>query len=107
VYGSGGLVAFGYAEVGGTRAFGRVFDASCTTTTIEPATPLNVPLGKTGGWDPNNPDDAWIVTLMNANGVQLPAGTWDVTAEAQFAEGPGCTGITHDLRATLRVVVRP
>ena len=105
VYGARDIISFGYAEVGGKRSFGPGFDASCQATAIDPATPLNVPLGKTGGYDPNSPNDAWVVPFLNANGVQLPAGTWDVTAESVFIEGQGCSGAQHDLRATLRVTV--
>jgi hypothetical protein len=107
VSGATDLIVFGYAEVGGKRSFGPASDLACATTTLDPATPNNVPIGKSGGWDPNNPADAWIVQFNNADGIRLPAGTWDVTAEAQFTEGSTCSATPHDLRATLRVVVSP
>jgi len=107
VSGAPDIIVFGYAEVGGKRAFGPASDLVCAPTTIDPATALNVPLGKSGGYDPNNPDDAWIVPFLNADGVRLPAGNWDVTAEAQFTEGTACSATPRDLRATLRVVVGP
>jgi hypothetical protein len=99
------LIGFGYQEVGGKRSFGPAFDAACAATTIDPATPVSVPLGKSGGYDANNPDAAWIIAFMNASGVQLPEGTWDVTAEAPFTDAAGCTGTPRDLKATLRVTV--
>ena len=107
VYGPPDIIAFGYAEVGSKRSFGPAFDTICSPTNLDPTTPNNVPLGKSGGWDPNKPDDAWVAPFLNASGVQLPAGTWDVTAEAPFYERAACSGGAHDLHATLRVVVSP
>jgi hypothetical protein len=103
--GPSGIIGFGYQQVGGKRSFGPAFDAACAATTIDPATPVSVPLGKSGGYDPNKPDDAWIIAFMNSSGVQLPAGTWDVTAEAPFTDAAGCTGTPRDLKATVRVTV--
>jgi len=107
VYGPRDIIAFGYAEVGGKRSFGPGFDTICSPTNLDPTTPNNVPLSKSGGYDPSNPNDAWIEPFLNASGVQLPAGTWDVTAEAPFYERPACSAGAHDLHATLRVVVSP
>jgi hypothetical protein len=99
VYGSGSVVNFAYAEVGGTRK------ADCATHDLDPATPITQPLGKSGAADPYDSNTAWLHSFITAPDVRLPAATWDVTALAIFTEGEGCSGAGHSMQATLRVTV--
>lgn len=98
-------IGFRYKEVGATRSVGPSFDDACKAIAVEPATPLSVSLDKRGAFDPSRPENAWANAFMAADGVQLPAGTWDVTAEAAFSDGTGCTGMLHDLQTGGRVTI--
>lgn len=106
LYGSGGgLIGFTYVEVGGKkRQVGGAWTADCAPHPIAPGVAMATGLTKGAGYDPNNPADDWIIGFINANGVQLPAGTWDVTAQAMFVED-ACGGAGYDITATVRVTV--
>jgi hypothetical protein len=105
VYGSGSVLNFAYAEVGGTRKVEPVWTADCATHDLDPATPISAPLGKSGAASEGDPDTAWLHAFISAPDVRLPAGTWDVTALAIFTEGEGCDGPGHSMEATVRVTV--
>jgi hypothetical protein len=105
IYGSGNGLNFAYAEVGGTRKVEPVWTADCATHTLDPATPISEPLGKSGAASEGDPDTAWLHSFILAPDVQLPAGTWDVTALAYFTEGQGCSGGGHSMETTVRVTV--
>lgn len=106
IYGARDPIAFGYRQVDGQRSFGPMFDASCGPTTRD-GDVFNVPLGKSGARDPSNPADDWIVRFLIADGVQLPSGTWDITAYAEFSDQANCSAGPHELQAPLRVTVSP
>ncbi|HEY5629385.1 MAG TPA: hypothetical protein VIR16_07745 [Candidatus Limnocylindrales bacterium] len=99
-------LSFRYAEVGGTRKLEAVWPADCVSGTFDPAKPITSGLIKSGGYSPDNPADAWIKTFIEAVGVQLPAGRWDVTALTSVNVGD-CGPLPAGPEATVRVVVLP
>ncbi|MHB8958333.1 MAG: hypothetical protein ACYDAN_01745 [Candidatus Limnocylindrales bacterium] len=105
LYGAGtGIIVFDYVEVGGERRAPAISTADCAPHTISAATPIVAPLGSTGGYDLSSPAGAWVEKLTGAGSIQLPPGTCDVTARAEFYEGV-CGGPNDHLNATLRVHV--
>ena len=105
VYGSGSVLNFAYAEVGGTRKTEPVWTADCATHDLDPATPISEPLGKSGAASADDPNTSWLHSFILAPDVRLPAGTWDVTALAEFSEGQACAGRAHSMETTVRVTV--
>ena len=103
-YGSG-LVSFAFKEAGGTREFGNVIPASCGPHELTPGQPLVVKLSASGA-SSSDGSDAWVAAANAPGGVRLPAGTWDVSADASFTE-PDCFGPPTDFAATARVTVLP
>ena len=105
VYGSGSILNFAYAEVGGTRRVDPVWTADCATHAIGPATPISVELGKSGGVSDTDPNAPFLRSFLFSPDVRLPAGTWDVTALADFMQGGSCEGGAHAMKATVRLTV--
>lgn len=106
IYGSGeGVIAFSYAEVGGNRKVDPVWTADCGPHPLDPATPITTDLSKSGAVLGNEPDADFLRSFFADSQVHLPAGTWDITAIAVFADAANCAGRTHTMRATLRITV--
>jgi hypothetical protein len=105
IYGSAGLLNFRYAEVGGPHKVEPVSTAECGSYDADPATPMSKPLSKSGAFSDDDPDVAFLRSFLTAPDVRLPAGTWDVTALAQFTEGGMCGAGGHSMAATVRVTV--
>lgn len=106
IYGSGNsVIAFGYAEVGGTRKVDPLWTADCAPHRLDPATPLNADVSKSGEIPNSGPDADFLRAFLTAPDVRLPAGTWDITAFAIFAESAGCGEGDHSMSATVRVKV--
>jgi hypothetical protein len=84
IYGSGAsVVAFGYAEVGGTRKVDPEWDADCGPHPVDPATPINA-------------------TLSN---MRPPPGTWDIISVAHFTDGASCPGTKYSMSTSVRITV--
>ena len=66
---------------------------------------MSKPLSKSGAFSDDDPDVAFLRSFLTAPDVRLPAGTWDVTALAQFTEGGMCGAGGHSMAATVRVTV--
>lgn len=106
VYGSGSsVINFSYVEVGGTRRVDPVWTADCAPHSIDPATPINEPLGRSGAMPNDDPNAAFLRSFLTAPDTRLPVGTWDITALAIFTEGVACEGGPHSMTATMRVTV--
>jgi hypothetical protein len=106
IYGSGGgVIAFSYAEVGGSRQVEPVWTADCGPHALDPATPINADLAKSGAVSGSEPDAGWLRSFLADPQVRLPSGTWDVTAIAMFVDGAGCSGTPHTMKATVRITV--
>jgi hypothetical protein len=99
-----GPLNFGYAEVGGNRNMGPAWTADCKQASIEPGSPIASALGKSGGWNGEDPNAPFYRSFFADPQVHLPAGDWDVTAVASFSEG-ACGGVQHELKATIRIHV--
>jgi hypothetical protein len=100
ISGSGNPIGFAYDEVGGDRSAHPIWTADCATKEIDSATPLNQPLGKSGVLETD-----FQRAFLPGPQIRLPAGTWDITAIADFLEGSGCTGVHHAIRAAARITV--
>jgi hypothetical protein len=61
---------------------------------------------KSGGFAAEDPDAAFYRTFFADPLVRLPAGTWEITAVADFSEG-ACDGAHHTLRAPITVTITP
>jgi len=106
IYGSGtGLLAFGFQEVGGARTMGPAWTLDCRSHPLAADQPMVSAITKSGGYSEEQPDAAFYRSFFWDPAVRLPAGTWDITAVAEFAEGAGCAGAHHALSATVRVHV--
>ena len=101
----GGLIVFDYHEVGGNRYVDGVMTADCRPYPLDPATPINVSLFKSGAASGSEPDADFLRSFFADPQIHLPVGTWDVTAVATFYDGPGCSGRTHRMTATVRIAV--
>ena len=109
LYGSGhDLIVFSYDEVGGDRHSGYVSTADCGPHPIDVANPINRPLAKSGGAiTGSEPEAAWLRSFLADPQIELPAGTWDITAIATFSDGEACTGSWHTMKVTQRITDGP
>jgi hypothetical protein len=108
LYGSdGGLIAFNFDEVGGVRQADYAMTADCGPHPVEPATPLNVELFKSGAASGDGPNGDFLRSFFAgpSTEIRLPAGTWDVIAVADFADGASCSGRQRTMQTTLRITV--
>ena len=106
IYGSGmGLIGFEYDEVGGNHHVLGVMTADCRPYPLDPATPINAGLSKSGAVGDNEPDAAFLDSFLADPQIHLPAGIWDITAIATFMDGDACSGSTHSMKATVRITV--
>ena len=106
IYGAGAsVVTFAYAEVGGTRKVDPVWTADRAWHALDPATPINADLSKSGAMPDAGPDADFLRAFLTGPDVRLPAGTWDITALAIFTEGGERVGGEHSMNATVRVTV--
>lgn len=100
----GGVLGFGFAEVGGHRQMGPAMTADCATHRIAGDEPIVTPITKSGGYSTDGPDAAFYRSFFADPLVHLPQGEWDITAVAEFVENE-CGGLKHTLQATIRVRV--
>jgi hypothetical protein len=106
IAGAGGSpIGFTLGEVNGTRDMTGAITADCAPYTISSLQPVATGLEKSGSWTPDDPNAAfWQAWFADRSGYKLPAGDWDITAEAHFGVG-GCSGPDHHLKVTLRIHV--
>jgi len=107
-YGSGmGLVAYAFTEVDGSRVLDNVMSADCGPHDLPGLDGQTYRLAASGATSSDGAD-AWIAAANDAGGAKLPAGTWDITAQADFYVGGYCgAGKEILLKATTRVTVLP
>ena len=103
----GGLLGFAFSEVNGTRHVEPVSTADCGPHRLEPGKPITSTIKKSGAFSADQPDADFYGSFFADPVVHLPAGDWDISAIATFAEGEGCRGKTHEMKATVRVHVEP
>jgi hypothetical protein len=108
LHGAYSLFLFEYSEVGGSRRISPASRTSCNEHPLAASAPLTSPLAKSGAWSDDMPDADLYRQFFSRPGVGLPAGDWDVAAQVSFSDGGDCgTGTSHDLRATVRIHIRP
>jgi hypothetical protein len=108
VSGSGsGVIAFAYAEVGGNRRVDPAWRMDCRPYPLDPTAPITAGLSKSGAFDGNEADVAFLRAFLTTDPgvIRLPAGTWDVSAVAEFLEGDHCSGGSHAMTASVRITM--
>ena len=103
--GSGsGLIVFGIKQLDGTRQMDGISTADCALGryTVSPADPLVVPFWKGGGFSASDPDAAFWRSYFADPLLHLPAGEWEISADASFDEGAGCSAHPTNIHAVDR-----
>jgi hypothetical protein len=100
----GGLIGFRYSQVGGRIVVDPIWTADCATHHLTAAEPIRAPLAKSGGWSEDDPDAAFYQEFLQADGVRLLPGLWDITA---IAAGGCGDGPAVSLETTVRILVTP
>ena len=101
------IFTFEFVEVGGQqrRALPATDDV-CAPHQIGLDSPLTTPMYKSGGIAGDaDPNAAFLREFLPGEAIHLPAGEWDITAIASFADGRACAGQPFSIRATVRVRV--
>jgi hypothetical protein len=65
------------------------------------------PFMKTGGFADEDPLAAFYRAYFASPELRLPAGTWTISAVANFLGSADCDGPQHTLNASVKVVVEP
>lgn len=114
--GSSQLFSFEFVEVGGQqRSVSPVVDGDCSPHQLATNTPLTSPIYKSGangdgangaGANGAGANADFVRQFLQGDSINLPAGTWDITAVAGFFEGRSCGGLRHVIRSTVRVTVK-
>jgi hypothetical protein len=106
VWGSGsGVLGFAFAQVGGTHTMASSWTLDCATHDLAADRPLTSPITKGVGVADNMVDASFYRAFNSDPLLHLPAGTWDITAIADFYDGIGCAGTHHEMSATVRIDV--
>jgi hypothetical protein len=100
----GGLIGFRYNQVGGRIVVDPIWTADCARHRLTATEPIRTPLAKSGGWSEDDPDAAFYREFLQADGVRLLPGLWDITA---IAAGGCGDGPTVSLETTVRILVTP
>jgi hypothetical protein len=103
----GGLVGFGFAQVGGPRHVDPGWDTDCSPYRLEPGKPVTSAIKKSGAFSDDQPDAAFYRAFLADPVVRLPAGDWTISAVASFVEGKGCSGASRMMTATVTVHITP
>ena len=103
--GSGaGPIAFGVAELGGTRRMDALWQMDCAPHVLGPDDPIVARYTKSGGWAPDDPNIAFYEAFFADPEFRLPAGRWQVEAWVRFGVG-ACDGRQVDTRASVILTV--
>jgi hypothetical protein len=106
LWGSGaGVVNFGLVEESGDRRMDPVWEADCGPHEITPDEPLGFPFTKSGSYSEDDPDaDFWEAYFADPE-LRLPAGEWQVFAQASFDPGETCTATPTEMTASIVLTV--
>jgi hypothetical protein len=77
----------------------------CAPFSITAADPLRVSYKKSGGWDPGEANEPFYRAFFEEPDLRLPAGLWEMTAEAKLVLPPACDGRAVELSASLTLRV--
>lgn len=83
------IFGFEFAAEGGLT-IRPVWPASCKAHVVRADAPLSTGILKSGGVNPLDPNAEAIRNFLRDPVLQLPAGTWRITAIADISEGPEC-----------------
>ncbi|MFN8619838.1 MAG: hypothetical protein U0869_11370 [Chloroflexota bacterium] len=101
-----GPVSFGLREQYGTRDQEVSFNLDCHDHTIDKGVVEELPLIKSVGWSPDEPDASFWAAYAEDRELHLPAGTWFIDAVAWYGAGSSCDN-RRNLSATVSVMVAP
>lgn len=101
----GGPLAFEFVEVAGDRRVIPAWTADCAVHELRAGQPMTSAIKKSGSWSDDGPNADFYRAFFQGPDVRLPAGDWEITAIALFAEGLGCGGRSQELRTPIRVTV--
>jgi hypothetical protein len=105
VAGSGsGLIGFTLLDVDRNRGLGFAMTGDCVAYSLDAANPYTAGLIKSGAFDSQTPEHAWIEAFLSDPVYRLPAGTYEIGASASFL-GKGCELPTTELSAAVRITV--
>jgi hypothetical protein len=106
ISGSSQLFSFDFVEIGGQqRSIVAVISADCSPHQLGTDRPLTSPVYKSGAMDGEGANAEFRRQFLQGDAINLPAGTWDITAVAGFIDGRSCSGQPHQIRSTIRVHV--
>jgi hypothetical protein len=106
LWGTGsGLIGFGLNEVAGDRDMGPVSSADCVPYPISELYPITTQFSKAGGYSPDDPNAAFWEEYFAETDLYLPAGDWEIRAEATFDAGDTCTAVPTQMTASITLTV--
>lgn len=88
-------------------SIGPAFTSDCGAHPIAPGDPLVFPFGKSGGYTPGDPADAFAEAYFAQPELRLPAGTWTIGAGTSFYTGADCGDELHSLTTEVTITVEP
>jgi hypothetical protein len=107
ISGSSDLFSFEFMEISGQqRTVVPVISSDCSPHQLGTDKPLTSKLFKSGAADAAGTNADFVRQFLQGDTINLPAGTWDITAIAGFIDGHACSGLPHKVRATVRVTVK-
>jgi hypothetical protein len=96
---------FEFVEIGGqNRVVEPLSDGQCAPHQIGLDSALVSPILKSGAAS-GGANAAFVGEFLKGDTINLPAGSWDITAIASFVDGRQCSGQPYNIRATIRVKV--
>jgi hypothetical protein len=98
------LIVFSLIDPAGVHTVAGGQDSMCESRTLNPGEPVVQPLSKSGGFDPEDPSQDWIEAFLTDPVYRLPAGTWEIRAQAGVL-GWECKLPAIDLEAVVRISV--
>ena len=101
------LVGFGLRGGEPPVLIGPAFTSDCGAHPIAPGDPLVFPFGKSGGFTPGDPADAFAEAYFAQPELRLPAGTWTIGAGTTFYTGADCGDGLHSLSTEAVITVEP
>jgi hypothetical protein len=102
---SGEPIILSFGEVGGGRRVTAFDPVDCGYRTLEVARPIVVPLtNKMGAYRPDAPPSDFPKWFITNSRLQLPVGTWRVTAVAYVGADQVCVG-GYDLEVSVELHV--
>jgi hypothetical protein len=104
---SGEPIIFSFKEEDGGRYLENVDPADCRPYTLEAAKPLVVAIHKSGAYQEDAPPSDFPKWFMTNPRLQLPVGTWRVTATAYVNANDVCSSRSDALTVSVDLRVTP